>query len=242
MVVTSLDVELAGGRHRVRMRHGPVRAQPLHGPGDRARIALVGQTALLLGGDRVELDIRVGPGARLELTEVAGTVAYDGRGHAASWCTRIRLATGAELVWAGEPFVISDGADVTRETRIEAAGGATAALRETLVLGRSGEAGGRLRSRTAVFRDERPVLLEDLLLDPVDRRGPGLLGSARVLDSLLELGLDHPGDPDDRPAAPSGTARFRLAEPGARLTRYLGAEAAASPLARPRMRAAMLAE
>ena len=46
-----------------------LRAQRLHGPADRVRVALVGQTALLLGGDRVGLDIEVGPGAVLELSD-----------------------------------------------------------------------------------------------------------------------------------------------------------------------------
>ena len=68
------------------MRDGLLRAQRLHGPaGPVPGSALVGQTALLLGGDAVELDVRVGPGARLELCDVAGTVAYDGRGRSARW-------------------------------------------------------------------------------------------------------------------------------------------------------------
>ena len=37
-------------------------------------------TALLLGGDAVELVVEVGPGAVLDLFDVAGTVAYHGRG------------------------------------------------------------------------------------------------------------------------------------------------------------------
>ena len=34
----------------------------LHGPPEMCRVALVATTALLLGGDQVELDVRVGPG------------------------------------------------------------------------------------------------------------------------------------------------------------------------------------
>ncbi len=73
------------GRHQVRTSAGLLRAQRLHGPADRVRVALVGQTALLLGGDEVGLDVEVGPGAVLDLSDIAGTVAYHGRGRAASW-------------------------------------------------------------------------------------------------------------------------------------------------------------
>ena len=49
-----------------------------------ARVGLVATTALLLGGDHVEIDIDVGPGAWLEVVEIAGTVAYDADGVASS--------------------------------------------------------------------------------------------------------------------------------------------------------------
>ncbi len=225
MNATRLVVDVVDGRHRVRMRHGLLRAQRLHGPPDRARVALVGQTALLLGGDEVEIRIDVGPDAVLELSEVAGTVAYDGRGRSASWTTRITVDHGAQLVWAGEPLVVADGADVTRCTSIDLSDGARATLRETVVLGRSGELGGTLRSRVRVQRGDRLVLLEDLLLDPGDRHGPGLLGGHRVVDSLLVLGA-RPPDVGD------GAVRFELVEPDCTLTRYLGSELAESPLVR----------
>ncbi len=237
MVTTSLAVDCVDGRHRVRMRHGLLRGQRLHGPPELARVALVGQTALLLGGDEVELQIAVGPGATLELSEVAATVAYDGRGAAAGWTTTIRLEAGARLVWAGEPFVIADGADVTRRTSVELADDATVVLRETLVLGRSAERGGRLRTTSLVRRAGRPVLHEELWLDPADRGRPGLLGDVRVLDSLLVLGCD-PAESEQETAV--GAVRFRLVDPRDTLTRFLGREVAESPLRRPRARPAML--
>ena len=69
------------------------------------------------------------------------------------------------------------------------AGAARCVLRETLVLGRQGEAGGWLRSRTEAYRDGRPIWLEEHDLDPDGIRNlPGLLGPARVIDSLVSLG------------------------------------------------------
>ena len=121
----------------------------------------------------------VGEGIRLDLFDIAGTVAYHGRGRPAAWHVRIELAEGAELRYRGEPFVVSDGADVRRTLRVELAETAGLRLRETLILGRSGESGGRLRSETRLRIAGADVWVEDQLLDPdCGRRHPGMLGTA----------------------------------------------------------------
>ena len=76
--------------------------------------------------------MHVGPGARLELSDVAGTVAYAGRGRAATWTTHLELAEDAELVYAGQPFVVGEGAEVTRRDPTPPRPAATALIRETL--------------------------------------------------------------------------------------------------------------
>ena len=86
------------------------------------RIGLLATTALLLGGDEVEIEVSVGEGMRLDLFDIAGTVAYHGRGRPAAWHVRIELADGAELRYRGEPFVVADGADVHRTLRVDARG------------------------------------------------------------------------------------------------------------------------
>ncbi len=177
-------------------------------------MALVGQTALLLGGDAIELQIEVGAGARLELRDVAGTVAYHGRGLAASWHTRIRLGPGASLRYLAEPFVLSDGADVTRSLTVDLAAGASAMLRETLVFGRSGEQGGRLDAQTVLLRSGVEFCRERLVSDAGSRALPGVLSGAKVLDSVFVLGRTGPADE-------SGQC-FQLLDPGSTLTRYLG--------------------
>jgi len=188
----------------------------------------VATTALLLGGDAVEVSVELGHGARLELGEVAGTVAYAGRGASATWRLRILLAADAQLVLRGEPFVVADGAKVTRSLDLDLAPGASAVLRDTLILGRSGEIGGALRNSTTVRRDGREVLVEDQDLDPTRRGRPGVLGGVRVVDTLLGFGIE-PGP------ALLGADRFVLAEPGSTLTRFLGTSLAASPLTQPQV-------
>lgn len=213
------------GRLRTHLRTGLLRPQLLHGPPDRCRVGLLATTALLLGGDAVRLEVDVGPGVTLELTDIAGTVAYDGRDRAASWSVHLSVADGGRLRWSGEPFVVADGADVARDLSLELATGAQALLRETVVLGRSGQVGGRLHNRTTVRSEGRPVLVEDTLLDPAThRRLPGMLGDLRVIDTLLAVGLDPPSGPVD------GSTLYRLAGPRATLRRHLGTDLAASPL------------
>ena len=119
-------------------------------------------------------------------------MAYHGRGRPAAWHTTLTLADGARLRYRGEPFVIADGADVRRTLVVELAGSARCVLRETVVLGRADETGGRLLSRTDVRREQRPIWLEELDLDPNGIRNlPGVLGRHRVIDSLVSLG-PHP--------------------------------------------------
>ncbi|KRB73882.1 hypothetical protein ASE01_17880 [Nocardioides sp. Root190] len=189
---------------------------------DHARVCLVPEGALLLAGDGVEMDIEVGDGARLDLVEPGGTVAFDMRGAAARWSVRITLGRDACLTWAGEPFVVAAGADVQRDTVIRLGAGARLALRETLVLGRFGEVPGRVRLTTTVLDDEGPLLVEDLPLDASS--AAGLLGGHRVMASVLCLGPDPVSVADDQ-----DPDRYDL-HAGGTLWRRLGAEVHTSGL------------
>ena len=222
-MVTTIAVDLVDGRHVTRLRQGLLRPQVVGSGADRCRIGLLATTALLLGGDVVELEVRVGAQARLDLFDVAGTVAYHGRGEPSRWHVRVELAAGAVLTYAGEPFVVGDGADVTRTLELDLAPGASVALRDTVVLGRSGQRGGRLRSVTTVRVGGRPVLLEDQRLDPDGlREAPGMLGPHRVLDTVLWLGGASP--------VPTTTTTYALLDGVGTLSRWLGSSLAESPL------------
>ena len=209
---------------RVGLRHGQLRAQRLGDRGGWVRIGLLATTAVLLGGDEVEIEVSVGEGMRLDLFDIAGTVAYHGRGRPAAWHVRIELADGAELRYRGEPFVVADGADVQRTLRVELADTAGLRLRETLILGRAGELGGRLRSETRLRIADLDVWVEDQLLDPDgDRRRPGMLGDRRVLDSMIMVGTETV-------AAPTGAVGYALVDGRGSVIRYLGTDLAASPV------------
>ncbi|GGM16790.1 urease accessory protein UreD [Nakamurella endophytica] len=229
----STRVEVSGSpeRPRIRTSSGMLAARILSGPtatADPVRVALVATQALLLGGDHAELSVRVGAGLDLELVEVGGTVAYDADGRGSAWSADVEIDRGGRLRWAAEPFVVADGAAVQRRTGIRLAEEAAAALRETFVLGRTGERGGSLVARTRVDLVGAPLYAEDLDLSDADLRSrPGVLGPARVLDQLAVFGGRAPDV-----AGPSGAGcrRFELDGPGT-VIRYLGPELARSPLA-----------
>lgn len=212
-----------GGRCRVRTAMtgsdpatALLRPMVLHHDARAARISLVPEGALLLAGDAIEIDVTVDAGARLDLVEPGGTVAFDMRGRRARWDVRIRLGRGAVLTWAGEPFVVASGADVSRRLDVHLDAGAALALRETVVLGRFAEQPGRLHQRTQVTAERRPVLVEDLPLDATSV--PGLLGGHRVMASVLLLGDQLRSGSDLRPD------RYDL-DAGGHLWRRLGAQA-----------------
>ncbi|KRC50203.1 MULTISPECIES: urease accessory protein UreD [unclassified Nocardioides] len=180
----------------------------------RARVALVPEGALLLAGDAIEVDVTVDDGLELDLVEPGGTVAYDMRGESARWDVRIALGQDARLTWAGQPFVVAEGADVVRSLRVRSGAGARLALRETLVLGRYGEQPGSVRQTSTVLDPAgQPVLVEDLPLDADS--APLLLGGHRVLTSVLAL-LPEPGETAD------DADRYDLDAPDAVLWRRLG--------------------
>lgn len=162
---------------------------------DSARVQLVPERALLLAGDDVALEIEVESGLRLELGEVGGTVAYDMRGGSARWRTSCRVEPGASLVHQTLPWVSAEGSDVERWTESHLFGDASLVLRETLVLGRYGEAPGALVAHARVLRDGAEVLVEELHASDLV---PGLGAGHRVLDQVLALGV---GDPDEVGAA-----------------------------------------
>ncbi len=224
-MTTTVAVERVGGRHVARLTQGLLRPQVVASGRDRCRIGLLATTALLLGGDDVGLDVFVGPGARLDLFDVAATVAYHGRGAPSAWRVRLVVGPCATLTYAGEPFVVADGADVTRTLDVDLAEDAAVVLRDTVVLGRSGQVGGRLRSTTDVRRAGRPVLLEDQRLDPDRlRSAPGLLGAHRVLDTVLVLGAGS--------APADGATTYALVDGAGTVARWLGDGLAGSPLHR----------
>ena len=207
------------GRSRLVLAAGLVTPRVVRHDAAGAEVALVATTATLLGGDTLRLAVEVGPGLRLDLRDVAGTVAYHGRGLGCAVDASLQVHAGAVLTWAGEPLVVADGSTVTRHLRADVSEGGRLLLRDRVALGRSGQDGGRLDCHTTMTYAGRPALVEHLEVRA--GLGPGALGSARVVDTVTALGW-RPDPVAEHPA-------YRLHEPGS-LARELLDEAHASRL------------
>ncbi|MDR1711345.1 MAG: urease accessory protein UreD [Propionibacteriaceae bacterium] len=197
-------LRITGAANDAADKVAPFVARVVNGAPGTLSVALIPTQAILLDGDWIEVAVRVGARTKLEIVEVAGVVAYPGDGLGAAYTTRISVGNAGALVWKAMPLVVADGARLERLTTVTLGKGATACLRETLVLGRSGEQGGWLRATTRVDDPAGPVLREQLLADGRHRL-PGIMGAAKVLDQAMLVGAD-PAETDP--------AWLKLARPG----------------------------
>jgi len=165
-----------------------------------ARMHLVQAAGGPLGGDELELGIRLAGGTELTVETAGATVAQPGRPGCgpARWTIRAELGPGARLRWLPQPTVVCDGAELHAAIRLELAAGAGAVVREEVLLGRHGQLGGRYRGALTVDHDGVPLLRHTMALDGADPglTGPGGTGGHRVVGTVLGAGT----------AAPPGTA------------------------------------
>jgi urease accessory protein len=181
-----------------------------------AHVVLVATTATLLGGDVLDLEVAVGPGLRLDLGDVAGTVAYHGRGRSAQVRAHLQVAAGATLVWAGEPLVVSEGAQVERLLIADVDKGGRLLVRDQVALGREGEEGGSLWCRTELAYAGQPTLVETLdLRGRREREEPSVLGVNRVIDTVTAVGWRPPAPDGTGPQRGPGPVVYALSQPGA---------------------------
>lgn len=178
------------------------------------RVALIGISMMLLGGDDVVIDIVVGAGVVLEVVEPAGLVAYDAADQPSRWSMHAVIGEGGALIWDGAPFVGAAGSNTRRSVEVSLGPGARALLRETTVLGRSSEEGGRLRVGTRLTGPEGEYLVEDLDLTSVSRRAVGVLGDAKVMGVVTAVGWRPPSGQSPPPRT---AITLELAREGAML-------------------------
>ncbi len=184
-----------------------------------SRIHLVQAAGGPLGGDRLELRIRLAENAELTVGSAGATVAQPGRPGSgpAFWTVTAELAPGARLTWTPEPTVVCDGAELHARLRLELAESAGALVRERVLLGRHGQRGGRYRGELSVDVDGRALARHTTVLDGADPvlTGPGGTGGARAVSTVLGAGTEpEPSGP--RVGEHDGTrwARCALAGPG----------------------------
>lgn len=204
----------------------PVAREPMPGwdVHAAARVSLAASAAGPVGGDKLRIDVDVGPGAALVIRTVAAALALPGpHGRPSGTETTLRVADGATLLWLPEPLIAAEDCDHRAITRVELAPQARLLAREELILGRHGEAPGTTSRRVRVTRSGRPLYDQDTRVGPSipGWHGPAVtggrktLGSALVVDPLREGESEAShvdGDTVVLPVAPSATLVSVLAD------------------------------
>ena len=120
----------------------PLRAFfPRHESGDLAVAALANVGGGLVGGDRADVHVRLGAGARAMVTSQAAEKVYRSTGADCRVTTHLEVGQDGWLEWCPQETILFDRSRLRRTLRLDLQSGARAMLGETLVLGRlaSGE-------------------------------------------------------------------------------------------------------
>jgi len=134
----ALSATQDGAATRVHARHdGPLRLlKTLYPEGQLiAHAVLVHPPGGLVGGDRLDIDIDVQPGAHLLVTTPAATRFYRSIAGEAVQAVTARVAAGARLEWLPQETIAYSGCEGRNEVRLQLDEGASLIAGEVLVLG-----------------------------------------------------------------------------------------------------------
>ena len=163
---------------------------------DQAWLFMITTSGCVLQGDRLALEVTLGPGARAHVTTQSATKIHSMDANYAVQTQSITLADGAYLEFLPEPLIPHRRARFLSETRMTIAPTATALYGEIVQPGRKhhhpDEAFGATLLSLAV-EAERPggdaLFSEKLVVDPARRpvRQTGVMGSFDVLGNVVLL-------------------------------------------------------
>jgi urease accessory protein len=173
-------------------------------------VYVVGGAAGPIGGDELALRIAVSAGAFLRVRTAAASIALPGPDGLES-VLRITVDVGARarLEYLPEPVVVSAGARHATIIGVTLAEGASLLLRDEVLLGRHGEAGGTCRTQWRVTYAGRPLLRQSLEVSGTDTAdlGPAVLAGHRGVGTLLHVDPARdarPAGADNPPASVAG--------------------------------------
>ncbi|MCE4535663.1 urease accessory protein UreD [Pelomonas sp. P7] len=181
----------AGGATRVQARHdGPLRLLKTLYPegGAVAHAVLVHPPGGLVGGDRLDVDLDVQPGAHLLVTTPAATRFYRSTAGEATQAVRARVGTGARLEWLPQETLAYPGCLAHNEVRLGLAPGGSLFATEVLGLGLPAAGQPFDAGRLLQHLEIEGLWLDRGRLDAADRAlldGPCGLAGRRVLGTLV---------------------------------------------------------
>src|SRR6266581_4090298 len=167
----TFDVHQVEGVTRRRHLHesGSLRVRFPSPEADGLSAVFVNTAGGVAGGDRFDIDITAGEGARLTLTTAAAEKVYRAPGEAAQLSISLKAASGAHLGWLPQETILFDRARISRRIDIDLAENASLLLCEIVVFGRIAM-GERMRhgefvDRWRMRRGGRLIFAETVRLD-----------------------------------------------------------------------------
>lgn len=184
--------ERAGRTYLARRQHvGPLLVQrPFHPEGAVCHAYLVHPPGGIVGGDELELQVEVGPGAHALLTTPAATKFYRSAGPQARQTQRLRVMDGM-LEWLPQETIYYRGARVQTSTRLVLTGSARVLGWEVGCLGlparQEDYTAGELALDFELWKEETPLLIDRLRIRAEDsaRTASWGLGGHRALGILI---------------------------------------------------------
>jgi len=151
----------------------------------------------IAGGDRHDIEIGVGDGARLGVTTAAAEKIYRALGPGAEIAVKLAVAAGGQLAWLPQETILFDRARLDRRIEVDLSAGAELLMAEAIVFGRTamGEAvaQGACVDRWRVRRDGRLIFAETVRFDGAIERllaEPAVADGGRAIATVLAI----PGD------------------------------------------------
>jgi urease accessory protein len=136
---------------------------------DGLSAVLVNTAGGIAGGDRFDVEVAAGEGARLTLTTAAAEKVYRAPADAAELNIALKVEAGAQLAWLPQETILFDRAKIARNIEIDLAEDASLLLSEIVVFGRTamGETlrHGSFLDRWRMRRGGRLVFAETVRLD-----------------------------------------------------------------------------
>lgn len=192
----SFDVHQAGGVTRRRHLHesGSLRVRFPSPEADGLSAVFVNTAGGVAGGDRFDIDIATGEGARLAVTTAAAEKIYRAQGPAARLNITLQAGAGSHLAWLPQETILFDRARVLRRFDIDLAESASLLLCEIVVFGRAAMGERMLRGEFAerwrLRRAGKLVFAENIRLDgdvgeklasPAVAKGGVAIGTALIV-------------------------------------------------------------
>jgi urease accessory protein len=190
------DVKLQDGVTRRGVLHesGSLRVRFPSPEGEGLSGVFVNTAGGIAGGDRFDIDITAGEGARLTLTTAAAEKVYRATGPAAALDIALKAEAGAHLAWLPQETILFDRARIARRIDIDLADDASLLLCEIVVFGRAamGEKmlHGEFIDRWRLRRAGKLVFAETIRLDgdigtklsqPAIAKGGVAIGTALIV-------------------------------------------------------------